>query len=438
MGERLIMKYKIAIFGSQPFIERIKFFIEIKKDVEFVYFPYSKAEDVKDLIEQAFLCDIYVFSELPAYIYVKHKLNKKRLPSLLMSIDAYTIVTSLFRLYQNRVYELDRISIDMLNDQQVMNAMSEFTLSDKEVYIYSFEEQDITMLDKIVNHHEQLWKQGKIDYVLTSIKEVAACLNDKGIPASCMVIPKLNIENTLKEAKKIVQLNPYQSNTAQIVVGFIRLKNKCDLETEHDSRFIAKPLQQLHQLVEEFGKQTSATVIQNHENQIILIGTKSVLENIQNHYRDFPLLHTVERELQRPVDIGFGLALTAMEAEQNAKLALEICDSTLDSRCYIVNERQDIIGPIGIEKAFDKSKLYQSLIHKARLNNELSYNFINFISKRNNEPFSSHDIASHYKVTKRSAERTINKLLSGEVIKVAGEEKPYLKGRPRKLFKLNQ
>ncbi|MDY0409577.1 hypothetical protein [Paracerasibacillus soli] len=46
-------------------------------------------------------------------------------------------------------------------------------------------------------------------------------------------------------------------------------------------------------------------------------------------------------------------------------------------------------------------------------------------------------MAQYYQVTKRSAERTINKLLSGQVIKVVGEEKPYVKGRPRKLFQID-
>ncbi len=91
-----------------------------------------------------------------------------------------------------------------------------------------------------------------------------------------------------------------------------------------------------------------------------------------------------------------------------------------------------------MKKEIDASSLYQALIHDARLNNELSYNFIDFITDRNNEPFSTHDVALFYKVTKRSAERTVNKLLSGNVIKIAGEERPYKKGRPRKLFTLNQ
>src|SRR5699024_9996590 len=101
-----------------------------------------------------------------------------------------------------------------------------------------------------------------------------------------------------------------------------------------------------------------------------------------------------------------------------------------------VNDRKDRIGPLGVKKHINTSRLYQALIHKARLNNELSYNFIDFITTRNNEPFSSRDVASFYKVTKRSAERTVNKLLSGKVIKVVGEEQTYTRGRHSNLIQI--
>ncbi len=195
---------------------------------------------------------------------------------------------------------------------------------------------------------------------------------------------------------------------------------------------------QLHQLLLKYSKKTHASVLANGDHQFALFGTRGVLDHITNHYRDFPLLKEIEYALETSVDIGFGLGLTAKQAEDNAKLALETCSGTQEGSCYIVNERRETIGPLGVKKEINPSELYRALIHEAKLNNELSYNFIDFIETRNNEPFSSNDIATYYRVTKRSAERTIKKLIAGDVIKVVGEEKPYVKGRPRKLFQLNQ
>src|SRR5699024_10482775 len=132
-----------------------------------------------------------------------------------------------------------------------------------------------------------------------------------------------------------------------------------------------------------------------------------------------------------------GYGLTAKESTNNAQLALDESINTGENSCYIVNKQEEAIGPIGIKQSFNKTRLYNELIHKARLNNQLSYNFIQYITMRNNEPFLSEDVAKFYKVTKRSAERTIKKLSTANIINHVGKERPYVKGRPRKLFQLD-
>src|SRR5699024_7619580 len=165
----------------------------------------------------------------------------------------------------------------------------------------------------------------------------------------------------------------------------------------------------LTKIIKRFAKRTDATVIHNADQAFTVIGTDKLLHHLRNHYRDFPLLREMKTSLKLPIHMGFGLGLNAKESAGNASLALESCKHSEHSICYIINERQEMIGPIGIKKEIDTSSLYRALIHDARLNNELSYNFIDFITERNNEPFSTNDVAQFYQVTKRSAERTDRK-----------------------------
>lgn len=430
------MKMKLAVFGRKEIISRISTFIDKQDDVEIIPFTYKKAIDTVHLIEKAFMCDLYLFTDPLSYLYVKNKVEKKRLPHILVSIDEYSILTSFYRLKNDYKQALDRLSIDVLDERPVEEVRKELAMDENKIYTYGFGDYTTIDLEKIIAYHQRLWNEGKIDYVLTSISEVEHRLIDLGIPARSMVIPNLNIKQALIRATSMTKFNHSQS--AQIVAGYIRVKNMYAIKAER-GEFIAQEIMlKLQQILLKFGYKTAASVLPDNNNQFVLFGTRGLLNHITDHYRNFPLLKEIEAALHVPVDIGFGLGLTAKQAEDNAKSALEMCSNTDDSRCYIVNERKDTIGPLGVKKHFNTSQLYQALIHKARLNNELSYNFIDFISIRNNEPFSSNDIATYYNVTKRSAERTINKLLTGEVIRIAGEERPYLKGRPRKLFTLNQ
>lgn len=426
-GDR--MRMKVAIFGRKTMVNHTNKVLNSYKDMEFNFFPYSTMEEIRLLIDKAYLCDIYLFTEQLPYLFIKKKLIRKKLPCIHVSFDEYMLLTALHQLQTEKTQAHKRFSIDACDDRPVKNVLSEFSISENEVHILKMDETMFLNYHQVTNYHQRLWEQGKIDFVLTSLEEVKHTLKQKNIPVSCMPIPNVNLAAAIDEARKIGQLYNYQKNTVQVVIGYLELKgvNQPGKEACYT----------LHQLIADFVQQTNATVVTNHNKQLVIFGTNPVLEQIKQYYRDFPLLHIIERQLEAPVAMGFGVALNANEAEKNARLALQSAQATNDSKCYLVNQCQDIIVPIGVPKTFDTSKLYHALIHEARLNNDLSYNFIQFITKRNNEPFSSHDFALHYKVTKRSAERTINKLLSGKVIKIAGEEKPYVRGRPRKLFNLN-
>ncbi|NBJ70252.1 MULTISPECIES: hypothetical protein [Clostridia] len=424
------MKMKVAIFCPSAMLSRVKK-IAIDKELEFKFFPYMQTKELFYQVEKAYVCDIYLFAEQIPYLLVKNKAIKKTTPCIYISLNEYMLLTTLSLLKQEREQNWNRISMDVCDEKPVYNVLSELDLQDNDIYLLQTNEWMLHDFTSIVEHHQRLWKQGKIDYVLTSIEEVKEKLKQKKIPARKIHTPSLNIKLAIEEARQVAKLRQYQLNTTQIVIGYIQLKSIEANVQSFDSNV------QLRHIVDEFAHQNNACVVTNKHNRVMLFGTNSMLDHIKRHYRDFPLLHVIERRSQLPVAIGFGLGLNAKRAKENAKKALKICLDSNESKCYLVNENQDTIGPIGITKTFDTSKLYQALIHKARLNNEISYNFIQFVTLRNNEPFSSHDFALHYKVTKRSAERTINKLLAGKVIKVTGEEKPYIRGRPRKLFSLN-
>ncbi|MFC2949011.1 hypothetical protein [Virgibacillus sediminis] len=430
------MRVKIAVFGTEQLLDRIRTYTSDQNDIEMAYFPYIKAEETPALIEKAFMCDVYLFTESLSYLYASDKIKSKRLPAVQVAFDEYMILSSFYRAKNHHNLQLTRISIDILEQSCVDGVLRELEIDPQEIYTYSYAAQGASDLEKIVAHHEELWTENKIDYVITSIEQVEEQLIARNIPVIRMSVPKLNITRSIEKAKSIANLN--QSKSSQIVAGYVRLKDYPALKKMKGEREAAAIKEDLHRILDNFGKKTYATVLACNDDEFALLGTRGMLDHITNHYRDFPLIRDVERNLTIPVHIGFGLGLTAKQAENHAKLALEKCEKTEGSSCYIVNDRQDTIGPLGVKKQFNTSKLYQQLIHKARLNNELSYNFIDFIKVRNNEPFSSNDIATYYSVTKRSAERTINKLLTGDVIKVVGEEKPYVKGRPRKLFSLNQ
>lgn len=429
------MKIKIAVFGREELVGRVIEHIKEQDDdeIDIVPFTFTHAQKTVELIEQAVMCDVYLFTTPLSFLYAREKITKKRLPAVTIPYDEYMILTAFYRLQNTHDKQIKEFSIDTPAKRPVDEVSNELTIQDHSIYTYRYGGNQDWNIDSITAHHRTLWAEGKIKYVLTSINEVEERLRLQNIPVYPMNIPKSNIEQAIDHARKIAAF--HQSKGMQIVTGLIRIKQYDELAAEFGQKLADERMDELQQLLHQFADRTNSSILAD-DNQIALIGTQDVLHYLKNHLRDLPLLKDIEQKLEMTIDMGFGLGLTAKQAENNAVLALKQCTNTFTSACYILNERQETIGPLGVEKHIDTSQLYRALIHKAKLNNELSYNFIDFIKLRNNEPFSANDIANFYRVTKRSAERTVYKLLTGKVIEVVGEEKPYQRGRPRKLFKI--
>ncbi|MCM3740720.1 hypothetical protein M3210_10590 [Oceanobacillus luteolus] len=424
---------KMAVFGTQNTIRRIQEIISDVEEVEMLPFIYSEAEETTNLLDTVFNCDIYVFTEYLSYLYVKDTIEKKRLPALRVEMDPYMMAANLYRLETKMDHPPSRVALDAFNETFLDEVTQELGLDD-DIHSFLHDEWTKPDINRLVSYYITLWTEDKVDYILPSSEEITAKLTAKGIPAHTMEIPELQLKQLIDQAISLVRLS--ESENRQMVTGYVSVKG-IDANTEIIGHSL-DILNKVRRILTKFTAKNDASFVKTSENHFVIYGSEKLLKHLKEHYRSFPLLQEMKSNIKLPIHLGFGLGLSANESAKNAEIALDSCKRSDHSICYIVNERQEMIGPIGVKKEIDTSSLYQALIHDARLNNELSYNFIDFITDRNNEPFSTHDVALFYKVTKRSAERTVNKLLSGNVIKIAGEERPYKKGRPRKLFTLNQ
>ncbi|MDY0404440.1 hypothetical protein P5G51_002545 [Virgibacillus sp. 179-BFC.A HS] len=426
---------KVAAIGKKDQILQLSQMVKDSNRIDIIPFEYSSVMEAPALIEKAFMCDIYLFLEEAAFLTGKALIDKKRLPAVRIPVNAYMVLASMYRISeQQKGSSFNSISIDVPPSARMDEVLSDLQLPKGHIYTYCQTEKNNFDGEKIVWHHRDLWKEGKIKHALTSVHEVHEELNALHIPNTCMSIPKMNMQEALDQLFSIASLN--QTVSTQIVAAFVQVKNLSTLKKKYGKEAILKYQQLLNDNLQSFADRMDASLFASGE-QFILLGARALLDYLSKHLRHLPILHEMEYALKKSVDIGFGYGLTAKQATNHAQLAMDACKASPVGCCYIVNDRQEIIGPLGVKKHFDTSRLYHALIHKARLNNELSYTFIDFINFRNNEPFSSQDVATYYQVTKRSAERTIHKLLSGDVIKVVGKERPYAKGRPRNLFQIN-
>ena len=183
------MKIKVALFGRSELVDRFQEYAKDHNEIETIPFIYCKASEARELVEKAFMCDVYLFLECLPYLYAQDKIKKKRLPTIQVAFDEYMILTSFYHMKNKYQQQLSRLSIDVQDEIHVSEVLRELNLTDDDIYTYSYKQDAKVDIKKIVDYHKQLFEEGKIDYVLTSLHEIEKQLNEYCVPTYLMVVP---------------------------------------------------------------------------------------------------------------------------------------------------------------------------------------------------------------------------------------------------------
>ncbi|WP_152656964.1 hypothetical protein [Oceanobacillus sp. CFH 90083] len=420
------MNIKLGVLGEKTIVHRVQEIAKQFPSIEFLPFILPEPYNAVERIEGAMMCDVLLFTDHCSY---QEALKQKyRQTMVYIEYDEYSMLSSI--LHNAKLSKKKCISIDYPEALKQADFTHDIAVTEYALISTSYNQQEPIDVQKLIDFHKRNFFEKKTDLILTSRRYVYHKLLQEGLPVHCISISDKCIFQALKKAVQTLEVKNYSTNP--VVTGILFLKESLPIHIHHQIHT------EIRKYLSDFCQKYDAILLPSKDNHYFIIGTSKLMKAIQSSYRDFPLLREVEELAGGPVGLAFGLGLNPLSSQNNAYIALEACRSNQNSLSYLVNECQEKIGPLGQRKNIDTNKLFHTLVHQARLNNELSYLFIQFIIERNNEPFSSNDIANFYQVSKRSAERTVKKLLSGDIIKVSGKESPYSKGRPRKLFILNQ
>src|SRR5699024_2466850 len=206
-----VMKVKIAVFGTWDTIQRLKQLMAKREEIEILPFIYSKAEETIDLIEKVFTCDFYLFTNPIAYLYVKEKVEKKRLLAIHADYDPYTIASSFYQMQIETGNTLKRIGMDVTAVDNVNELQNRLQLEKQAISYFLFDPLETPDPAKLVSYYEHLWENDEIEYVLTSLDEVANALLEKDIPSRTITLPNYNLLNDVKKGVELTELNQAQN-----------------------------------------------------------------------------------------------------------------------------------------------------------------------------------------------------------------------------------
>ncbi|QRG66724.1 transcriptional regulator [Brevibacillus choshinensis] len=434
------MLIRVAVITPEDFAPRITAHAEHFDQIKFQAYLYRNPMECGALVEQIQGCDVLLFAGPLPYYFANQRKSGKRLPSVYIPSDEYTLTLNLGHILLNRSEGLRALSVDTPKRSYLEQAVAEWELDSSQWCVTDYSQiidgaGTVFDPEQIFHFHRENYQSGRCNLVLTSVDYVYEQLKLLGIPCINMIVPEKSIRETVARAAHIGQL--MISENAQIAVGLAAI-NQLDGDGEG-----AKPDAgiMLQQLLLELGKETDASIQQLGLDQFILYGTRGSIEQMTDHFTRMPVMGSMEHLFGVTISMGFGFGMTAKEAEAHARIGLFHARKQKESSAFLVTHEKEVIGPLGAaNKAYHLKSEDRELLHIAELTG-LSIATVSklssFIKLRRENRFTATDLSEYLQLSRRSAERILKKMIEQHFVESVGEEQPYKQGRPRAVYRSN-
>lgn len=415
------MNTRIAVIGSTEFIERIESITSEIAEIDFDAYIYQKPTEAGLLIKTLKPCDAVLFSGALPYYFSKKYHEHLPVPSFYLAQDEMSVASSLLSVLYHKKISPHRISIDVSQASIVTNVLADLEIEMDTSYIMDYQEmlKDSFDISLITCYHQKLWKDGFIDFALTSVHSVFDQLQLIGVPAMRMVDPQSSIFKALQDIKAHTDL--IKSRSSQIAVCYV-------ISEEANA----------HELVDGLAHEIQASVQLLEDCHFILYSTRGDIESLMNRNG----LNHFFAQLQKKGTIGFGYGSTIMDADRHAKIALGFAEKHSDDKCgYIFTEDKDLLGPFPQHAKQQRLKNDHPELLQVAKQTKLSpaniSKIIQFSHSRQSVQFTAAELEDYLQVTRRTTERILKKLSDHGHVTIVGEEMTYSKGRPRAVYELN-
>ncbi|WP_102399778.1 hypothetical protein [Haloimpatiens massiliensis] len=426
---------KIAIVGSNDSVDKVyKIGRKFYKEHQFIHFIVNSTDqcnDVLDLCEEQ--ADGIIFTGL-GFVKVINESKKITKPHFFISRDGTSIMKAFWNI-KRKGLNPKNISIDVVDEYLLKDICEEFQFEFKDMYIYPFDSDKKEAVYK--ENHRELWKNGKIDLVITSYGWIYNELKKENIP-----VERLEITNPLIRHSIDYIIYKIKNNTAkksQIATQIVDVDIKQDSK-RYQYEVLKKIIFVENQLV-DYISTIQGTMFRSGDTQFTIVSTRGAIENGVTEQFFLNILSSSKKEnIELYTGIGFGN--TAYDADFNARIALAKSKELKESAYFIVDDEKNVIGPIGNKEMFYyKSIVLDEAINKIAKDTGISTTYLSKIyylmKNTNTEYLDSKSLSELLLITDRSARRILKKLVDANYGEIVTSTQPNSVGRPMNIFKIN-
>lgn len=425
---------KIGIIGPKKSVEMVVSVIkEYFPEIEYRIYIREKVEQVGEVLQAALnATDGLLFTGI-ALQGEAEKLIKLNKPYEALTRNDTSLIKAFWEIREEN-QPFDRISLDIVDENLLQIVNQEIGLHISKVYTMPYDPKK-TERD-YVDHHLNLWNQGKIDVVLSALRSTYDELREKGIPVYRLGMTTPMITMSMNKLINRIKTNDITAN--QLAILLLQIKNiKEDLTDRYDN------LLKLNHVEKEligYLREVQGSLFRMGVDKYIVFGTRRTLADreILNRYvsqiaefeKDNIIIHT-----------GMGFGHTGWSAEYKAEIALELAQKNPAAAFFIVDENSNVQGPIQdrMEQSYElavSDRRMNELARRIGISATYLSKIVSIMEKYEVTEFSSDTLGQYLGITQRSARRILDKFLAADSARVVTNAVTKGVGRPKKIVEI--
>lgn len=430
--------YKVGVVGPIKSVDRI---LEVAKafhdNLTFIPFIYNTATETTDIIKEHYEAfDYFLFSgPIPYEIAKQSKQDTNKFFYIhLLETGFYKALLQLMVSTKNKI---DCVSIDILDKSNVVDiSLDQLSIPLKEMMVKTFDAQ--INYYELYEYHFRLYKENKVDAVLTCYPEVMELLKEDNIPAEWISTTKLATKQVIQSIEQRSQISYFKRT--QIGVCMIDVDTKMyEEQSEQLSYDIQFATLKMNEELLTLSRDMNGSFFEIGDGKYMIFSSRGeILDNL-NFLNE--TINRLKKSWEREIIAGIGFGDSALKAELNARKAIY--------KTEVENKEIVIIDNLGetIHVPFEHIHSLSTISDNILLVNKLKDKNISMQSfervrdiihfKKWNQ-FTSNDLAFELNMSNRNAQRLLQSFKEAEIVEQVGEEKISKKGRPRLLYRLKK
>jgi hypothetical protein len=431
------MRIRLGVVGPQDSINLVKDAARGFNKIEIIPFTYQKVEETKEIILQnkPYVDQWFFSGQAPYYFALNNGLIREDEGSY-VPLNGNSLYKTLLEAQINEQKLLKKISLDTIQEKEVEAIQN----SIHSLKVSTFPYTGYLPAEDIVHFHVELYNKGEIDVAVTCIQAVFTRLRELGIPCYRVTPDVPSIQLMLQFLKERGESAWYKK--AQTAILGIEVFHPSELPQEPFNSYKMKHRElELKRLLLNYAEVIRGSFVQIGDGHFFIYSTRGEVELHLHDNSLMKLMEDAKLHSKLQVRIGLGYGLTALEAEQNVRIAFQYARKHDTPVIILINEDKQVIEQFGpLETISYNGRIWgekwENQLKDANISPAVVSKIQSLAHHYKKTQITSHELSVWLKGTERNARRILTEMERLELVKVSGEEQSGNRGRPKKIYEL--